>query len=82
MRKIQNAIRLRKANVNAKINREFNIEYKDAFHVACAIYAECEYFLTTDIRLQRCYRGGEIIIVNPLEFIQLTGGPNQNVQHI
>ena len=60
----------------------FNIAYKDASHVACAIYAECEYFLTTDIRLQRRYRGGEIIIVNPLEFIQITEGQNQNVQHI
>lgn len=47
------------------------ITYKDAVHVACAVYAECDYFLTTDIRLQRRYRGTEIKIVNPLEFIRI-----------
>ena len=50
----------------------YNIAYKDASHMACAIYANCEYLLTTDIRLQRRYKGNEIKILNPLEFTNLT----------
>lgn len=52
----------------------YSITYKDAVHVACAIYAECDYFLTTDIRLQKRYKGTEIKIVNPLEFISIMEG--------
>ena len=46
----------------------YNIAYKDASHLACAIYAGCEYLLTTDIRFQKRYKGNEIEILNPLEF--------------
>ena len=46
----------------------YNIAYKDASHLACAIYAGCEYLLTTDIRFQKRYKGNEIQILNPLEF--------------
>ena len=52
----------------------YGITYKDAVHVACAVYAECDCFLTTDIRLQKRYKGTEIKIVNPLEFISMTEG--------
>lgn len=57
----------------AKINEitRYNIHYKDATHVACAIYAKCDYLLTTDARLQQRYRGDEIRIVNPVEFVRL-----------
>lgn len=30
----------------------YNIAYKDATHAACAIYANCDYLLTTDIRFK------------------------------
>ncbi len=50
---------------------ESHIAYKDATHLACAIFAGCEYLLTTDIRLQKRYRDNEIRVLNPLEFIQL-----------
>ena len=50
---------------------EFNIAYKDATHAACAIYAGCDYLLTTDTRFQKRYKGEEILILNPLEFVQL-----------
>jgi len=52
-----------------KIISQKNIKRKDALHIACAIKASCEYFLTTD-------RGilnkdiPEIILINPLDFIQ------------
>ena len=49
----------------------YNIAYKDATHAACAIYAGCDYLLTTDYRFQKRYKGGEIKILNPLEFVQL-----------
>lgn len=43
----------------------------DAWHVACAIIAEADYFLTTDKRLLK-YRTDKIKIVNPIEFISET----------
>ena len=49
----------------------YNIAYKDATHAACAIYAGCDYLLTTDLRFQRRYKGTEIVILNPLEFVQM-----------
>lgn len=49
----------------------YNIAYKDATHAACAIYAGCDYLLTTDTRFQKRYRGDEITILNPLEFVQI-----------
>ena len=45
------------------------VKQKDAFHVACAIYADCAYFLTTDDRLLK-YHCSEIQIVTPCEFIR------------
>lgn len=48
-----------------------NISYKDATHIACAIYAKCDYMLTTDIRLLKRYKGNEIKILNPVDFVQM-----------
>ena len=42
----------------------------DAVHVACAICAGCDYFLTTDDRLLK-YKTEKIQIVNPVDFIRL-----------
>lgn len=50
---------------------EYNIAYKDATHAACAIHTGCDYLLTTDVRFQRRYKGTEINILNPLEFVQM-----------
>lgn len=44
------------------------IKMKDAYHVACAIYASCDCFLTTDNRLLK-YQTGEIQMLNPVDFI-------------
>ncbi len=44
------------------------VKFKDACHVASAIYARCEYFITTDVRLLK-YRTEEIKMVTPIEFI-------------
>ena len=47
----------------------------DALHVACAIRAKCDYFLTTDDRLLK-YRSNEIKMTNPIEFIKTLEGNN------
>ena len=47
------------------------IKYKDACHVVSAIYAECEYFISTDIRLLK-YKSNEIKMVTPIQFVTET----------
>lgn len=46
------------------------IKQKDAYNVASAILAECDYFLTTDDRLLR-HKVDEIIMINPVEFFRI-----------
>ena len=46
------------------------IKEKDAYHVACAILAECDYFLTVDDRLLKL-KTDEIILLNPTEFVKI-----------
>ena len=55
----------------------YGIHFKDATHAACAIYAGCDYLLTTDIRFSRRYAGVEIKIVNPVDFIRLEEGEEE-----
>ena len=45
------------------------IKKKDALHISCALYSECEYFITTDYKLLKKQING-IKIVNPITFIQ------------
>lgn len=44
------------------------IKEKDAFHVASAIFAKCDYFISTDIRLLKL-RSDKIKMVTPIEFV-------------
>jgi predicted nucleic acid-binding protein len=46
------------------------IKLKDAAHVACAIVAQCDYFLTTDKRLLK-YADKRIKLANPVEFVRI-----------
>ena len=46
------------------------VKLKDACHVACAIKAKCEFFITTDDRLLK-YKTDSIRLLNPIEFIKL-----------
>jgi len=46
-----------------------NFKQKDAIHIACAIKAECEYFLTTDRKIIN-KNIPEINLINPLDFIR------------
>ena len=45
------------------------VKFYDAYHVACAVYAGCDYFLTTDKRLLR-YGSDRITMINPVDFIR------------
>lgn len=45
------------------------VKEKDAYHVACALMAKCDYFITTDDRLLK-YQRKEMPLVAPGEFIR------------
>jgi len=45
------------------------IKKKDALHIACAIEAKCDCFLTTDRKLLN-KTFSEITVINPLDFIR------------
>jgi hypothetical protein len=49
-----------------------NIKRKDALHIACAIEAGCEFFITTDGKLLN-KNISEIGVINPLDFIRKLG---------
>ena len=51
----------------------------DASHIACAIKADCDYFLTTDDRVLK-YHSDKIKIMNPIEFLKVLE-VTQDVQH-
>jgi predicted nucleic acid-binding protein len=47
-----------------------NIKPKDSLHLACAIEAKCNYFITTDGKiLNKSIEN--IIIINPIDFIRI-----------
>ncbi len=49
------------------------VKFVDACHVACAIFAECDYFISTDYRLLK-YKTDEIKLLNPIDFLLETEG--------
>ena len=50
------------------------VKPKDAAHLACAIHAGCDYFLSTDDRLLK-YKDSRIQIMNPVDFVVKGGTP-------
>jgi predicted nucleic acid-binding protein len=46
------------------------IKMFDAAHIACAIVANCDYFISTDKRLLKC-KTERIILLNPIEFVSV-----------
>lgn len=52
-----------------EINKR-GIKEKDSLHIACAIYAKCDYFITTDDRILK-YKDDTIEIVDPNDFIKV-----------
>lgn len=49
---------------------ETGIKYKDSIHMACSLFAECDYFITTDKRILK-YETNKLRIVNPIEFVKI-----------
>jgi predicted nucleic acid-binding protein len=49
---------------------KYGIYSKDATHLACAIHAQCAYLITTDDRFIKRYKMNEIIVCNPITFLQ------------
>jgi len=47
------------------------IKRKDAIHLACAIEAECDYFITTDDMILKRYADKDIKVCSPVEFLTL-----------
>jgi predicted nucleic acid-binding protein len=65
---VENNIILSKAATFVKLG----IKSKDALHLACAIEAQCQYFLTTDDLVQKKMKNtDEIKVCNPVEFITI-----------
>jgi predicted nucleic acid-binding protein len=60
-----------KVESKAALIMESHIKNKDAIHIACAIEAGCDYFITTDDSLIKKYTGNEILICNPVDFIKI-----------
>jgi predicted nucleic acid-binding protein len=54
----------------AKDIMQTGIKNKDAIHLACAIFADCDYFITTDRRILK-YKTDKLKIVNPIEFVSI-----------
>lgn len=54
------------------------IKPKDALHIACALFAKCKYFITTDEKiLNKNIKG--ITIINPIDFIRrMEGNMNED----
>ena len=59
-------------NYANELQNLYGIKPKDSLHLACAIDAKSEYFLTTDkILIKKGKHLKEIRVMNPLEFITL-----------
>lgn len=51
--------------------KNLGLQSKDALHLACAVYAECDYFLTTDDAIiKKLSPFGRIKVLSPIEFIK------------
>ena len=47
------------------------VKNKDAAHLACAIKAECDYFITTDDFVLKRFTGKEIKVCSPIDFLTI-----------
>ena len=59
-------------NAVIAIQKEIIKKNKDAYHIASAILAECDFFVTVDKRLLK-YSSEEIKIISPVDFVKIMG---------
>ncbi len=58
----------------AHLAQKLGLKSKDALHIACAIEAGADYFITTDdLLIKKASALDKIQVVNPLDFIDRTG---------
>ena len=57
----------------AKEIRAMNIMTKDALHIACAVIAKCDAFITTDDGILKRYKRNDIDICTPITFFNIYG---------
>ena len=50
--------------------KKTGVKNADALHLACAIVAQCDYFLSVDDRVLK-YQTDEILICNPVDFLKV-----------
>lgn len=60
----------KKLDTLAKEIIQTGVKVKDAYHIACAEIAGCDYFLSTDDRLLK-YETEKMKLVDPVEFIKI-----------
>jgi predicted nucleic acid-binding protein len=54
-----------------ELRQTLGIRGKDALHLACAVKAGCDYFLTTDHKLIKKTRNlGNLVVINPVHFVE------------
>jgi predicted nucleic acid-binding protein len=56
-------------NEAQKLMKKFKIKSYDALHLACALFAKVDYFITCDYNLVKRYKG-KLKVVTPLEFFK------------
>jgi predicted nucleic acid-binding protein len=66
-----------KVETKAAAIMEYHIKNKDAIHIACAIEAGCDYFITTDDDLPKKNAGNEITLCSPIDFIKIMEEQNE-----
>jgi predicted nucleic acid-binding protein len=50
---------------------KYGVKSKDALHIACAIEAKCDFFITTDDGILKKYKSDDIKVCSPVEFINI-----------
>jgi len=55
--------------VNANKIALTGIKEKDSLHLACALFSQCDYFITTDDRLLK-FKSDKIKMIDPIQFVK------------
>ena len=54
------------------------IKHKDAYHIASAILADCDYFITFDKKILK-YNPDEVKIINPVDFLKIWSDDDEKI---
>ena len=54
------------------------IKHKDAYHIASAILADCDYFITFDKKILK-YNSDEVKIINPVDFLKVWSDDDEKI---